>query len=337
MTALKKYARLEAQGVWRLDENARRMDVNISLGDATLTITDLRTNSALAHWSLAAIERQAKGTTTMYNPDGDPSETLELGPEAGEMIEAIETLRKAIARARPRPGRLRWLGAAVSTLIVASIGVFWLPGALHSHALQVVPPVKRVEIGDALLARIARVGGAPCKAPGTETALRALAARTGVARLAILPSGVNETLLLPGGTLLLNRALVEDHEDPHVAAGYILAELARGDETDALSNLLSHAGLRGTSSLLTTGMLPEAILDAYAEETIAATREKVDQSALLERFEAARISTKPYAYAVDISGETTLGLIEADPMAAQSADPIMRDGDWLQLQAICAT
>ena len=58
-------------------------------------------------------------------------------------------------------------------------------------------------------------------------------------------------------------------------------------------------------------------------------------AALLAAFAEARITSTPYAYAEDISGETTLPVIEADPMGGQSPVPIMRDADWLQLQAIC--
>lgn len=335
MTALTKYDRLEATALWRSGPDAQRREVVISIGEATLMITDLRTNAALTHWSLAAIERVGSGMPAVYHPDGDPDETLEIDDSEAEMVEALETLRKAVDRARPKPGRLRWLGATLSISAVLALVLFWLPGALQSHALSVLPPVKQSEIGEALLARFARVGGAPCRAPGTETALRALAARTGVARITILPGGVSETLLLPGGTMLVNRTLVEDHEDPNVAAGFILAELTRRSETSALAELLSHAGLRGTTSLLTTGVMPDAALDAYAETALSKQRPATDHTGLLARFEAARLPAAPYAYAVDISGETTLPLIEADPLAGQVADPIMQDGDWLRLQAIC--
>ena len=335
MTALTKYARLEATALWRPAPDVQRREVFVSIGEATLVINDMRNNTALTHWSLAAIERHGSGLPAVFSPDGDPGETIELAEADAEMIEAIETLRKAVARARPKPGRLRWLGAAVSTAVVAAIAFLWLPGALQNHALSVVPSVKRTEIGNALLGRIARVGGQPCRAPGTETALRTLAARTGVARIAILPGGVSETLYLPGGTVLLNRTLVEDFEDPHVAAGYILAELARTDEDVALDRLLDTAGLRGTASLLATGTMPDKALDAHAEAALSTAHGAPETAKLLAKFEAARLPITPYAYALDISGETTLALIEADPMAGEPSAPIMKDADWILLQAIC--
>ena len=51
----------------------------------------------------------------------------------------------------------------------------------------------------------------------------------------ILREGVTESLSLPGGIVLLNRSLVEDHEDPAVAAGALLVERARSEAQDPLS------------------------------------------------------------------------------------------------------
>lgn len=335
MTALRKYDRLEATGLWRASGTAQRREVVVSVGDATLMISDLN-DRALTHWSLAAVERaQSDARGAIFHPDGDPDETLELTADSAEMIEAIETLRRAVARARPHPGRLRWLGAALSASAVLALALFWLPGALVDHALRVVPPVKEVEIGEALLARIERVSGPPCVRPEARPALQALAGRTGVARVAVLPGGVREALALPGDTVVINRALVEDFEVPGVAAGYVLAENTRVAGTPPLRSLLEHAGTRATVTLLTTGALPASALDAFAEAQLARPPAPLAPAALIDAFASAGLHATPYARARDISGEKTLALIEADPMAGQTAVPIMADRDWIQLQSIC--
>ncbi|MEL7099562.1 MAG: hypothetical protein AAGM84_12100 [Pseudomonadota bacterium] len=333
MTALKKYQRLEATGLWRPGADAQRREVVVSLGDATLTISSTA-DQPLAHWSLAAIERApGRGKPAIYHPDGDTGETLEL--QADDMITAIETLRNAVRRARPRQGRLRWLGAGLSVSAVAAVCIFWLPGALIRHAMAVVPPVTQTQIGDDLLARMARVAGAPCATGAAREGLTRLAQRTGAQRLSVMPGGVRDTLALPGGHILLNRTLVEDYEAPDVAAGYILAEAVRIEAQPPLRALLEAGGLRASVTLLTTGQLPGAVLDAYAETVLAAPRPDVENTALLERFAARGLASSPYAYAVDLSGESTLPLIEGDPARSAGAEPIMPDGAWLRLQAIC--
>ena len=107
MTALDKYQRIEALGLWRADNVSQRKDVLISIGETTLLISDMQ-EQPLAHWSLAAIERANPGNfPAIYHPDGDHEESLELNYSEKEMIEAIEKLRTVIARRRPHPGRLR--------------------------------------------------------------------------------------------------------------------------------------------------------------------------------------------------------------------------------------
>ena len=334
MTALRKYARLEATGVWCPADGAQRRDVIVSIGNAMLVISDMA-DTPLAHWSLAAIERDGNGTPAIYFPGGSDGETLELGTDEREMIDAIETLRKAVARARPHPGRLRWLGAAVSVAAVAALAVFWAPTALVDHALRVVPDVNRQDIGAQLLDRVARVSGPACTTSETRTALRALAQRTGVARVLIVPEGVQMSFYLPGGTVLLNRSVVEDFEEPDVAAGYVLAEAVRSGEDAALRAILQSGGLRVTAALLTTGQIPSEALDAYVAANAFSERAWPATDALINAFETAEVRSTPFAFAEDISGETTLALIEADPMRGQAPAPIMRDADWLRLLAIC--
>ncbi|MEP1199273.1 hypothetical protein [Tateyamaria sp.] len=335
MTALSKYERLEATGLWRSAPNGQRREVFVSIGDATLVISDIN-NRAVTHWSLAAIERAADvDGRIVFHPDGDPGETLEFAASETEMIEAIDTLRQAVARARPHPGRLRWMGAAVSALAVGALAVLWLPGALVDHAMRVVPPVKEAEIGAALLVRIERVSGARCRSVQARDALTALARRTGAARIVIVPGGVREALALPGGTILLNRALVEDYEEPDVAAGYALVEQARSVAVPPLRTLLEHAGVRASVTLLTTGAVPPKALDDFTTAQLSRFASTLPAEEVLPAFADAALRSTPYARARDISGEQTLELIEADPMAGQVSDPVMPDRDWLQLQSIC--
>ncbi|MFL4468444.1 hypothetical protein ACERZ8_00630 [Tateyamaria armeniaca] len=335
MTALSKYDRLEATGLWRSTPDAQKREVVVSIGDATLMISDLN-DRAVTHWSLAAIERSADTDgRAVFFPDGDPGETLEFAATEAEMIDAIDTLRQAVARARPRPGRLRWLGAAMSVLAVAAVGVIWLPGALVDHAMRVVPPVKEAEIGAALLVRIERVSGARCRSADAREALAALAERTGATRIVIVPGGVREALALPGGTVLLNRSLVEDYEEPDVAAGYALVEHVRSASQPPLRALLEHAGVRASATLLTTGVVPPSALDAFTTAQLSRFAPTLPADEILPAFAEASLRSTAYARARDISGEQTLALIEADPMAGQVPEPIMPDRDWLQLQAIC--
>ncbi|WP_187429466.1 hypothetical protein ROLI_032540 [Roseobacter fucihabitans] len=335
MTALKKYDRLEASGLWRASPQSQRREVIVSIGDATLMISDLR-DRPITHWSLAAIERANPGKRpALYHPDGDPGETLELDAGEHQMIDAIEKLRRAVERARPRPGRLRWFGMTLSMALVLAAGIFWLPQALITHTLSVVPQVKRVEIGNALLARIERMTGPACANPAGLRALTTLRARLGTDRLSIMPGATQTSLYLPGGHILLNRALVEDFEEPDVVAGYAVVAQSQSRLHDPLRDLLEVSGTWASFQLVTTGALQRETLDAYAEYLLTQARVEPEPEVLVGVFSQAQVRSTPYAYARDISGESVLPLIEADPLAGKPAKALLSDADWLRLQGIC--
>lgn len=335
MTALTQYQRLESTGIWKAGQDEQRRDVVVSFGHATLVLSTSN-DKPLTHWSLAALQRLNPGERpALFAPDTEGSETLEI--DDADMIEAIGTVHKAIAKSKSHPGRLRhWLTGA-GLVIGVSICVFWLPDALTRYAASIVPPVKRVEIGTALVDRIARLGGTLCESTYGVKALNRL--RENVLgpndRLAVVSEGVRTTVNLPGGYILLNRRLVEDYEDPAVTAGYLLAEQWRRAQDEPLERLLRTSGLGATLHLMMTGDIAPQTLDTYVETLLVSPSRPVPDEALLSAFASHNISSAPFGYAVDVTGETTLALIEGDPTQGKTPDPVLTDGQWITLQAIC--
>ncbi len=339
MTALTRYARLECPGLWRADPAAQRVDVVVSFGDASLVISDTA-GRALSHWSLAAVARINPGEEpALYTPSAEATELLEVDDDT--MVDAIETVRRAVLRARPRGGRLRAgvLGLGLAALVAAAI--WWLPDALVRHAVAVLPEPSRAELGTRLFAAIQRVTRPPCRGVRAERALAAVAARLspaapeGLSDIVVVPDGVTRAMALPGGTIVAGRALVEHHETPEVLAGYVLEEAVRTRGAPPLAELLEAAGTPAVLRLLTTGHLPEAALARYAEARMTDPPAPPDAEALLPAFAEAGLPSTPYAYARDVTGETVLPLVEGDPMRGKPALPLMSDGDWVALQNIC--
>jgi hypothetical protein len=336
MTALSEYQRLEAPGVWRPTPQAQRRDVVVSLGEATLVLTDQK-DTALAHWSLAAVDRRNPGRTpAVYAPGEDATEELELAD--AEMIAAIERVRRAVEKARPAPGRLRTRLALAAAAAIVAAGLLWIPDALIRQAARVAPPAARAEIGAALLGHVERIAGAPCSSQAGDRALARLEARLlgpDGGRIVIVNDGLSTAAHVPGGTILLSHELVEDYETPEVAAGYVLAERVAAQGSDPLLRLLDRTGTGAAFHLLTRGAVPDADLRDYAEYLLAAGSVAVPEDRLLAAFGEARVRATPYAYARDISGEATVTLIEADPVPMDRAMTILTDGDWVALQGIC--
>ena len=339
MTALKEFEKIEATAIWRADENAQRRDVIITLGDATLTLFDMQ-ERVLAHWSIPAIARANPGELpAVFHPDGDPNETLELGEDSDLMIDAIEKLRKAVERRRPHPGRLRLTSALVMISAIAALGVFWLPDAVRHQTITALPEVKQREIGAQIVDAAARFTGSACHAVAPDRVLRKIAIRLfpgSSSTIVVVPDGLQDVIALPGHHYVVGRALVEDHETPEVLAGFLIAERIRtnGSE-DLIRDVLDQGGLIDNLRLLTTGNLPEGVAASYAELLLSQSRTPLIGPEILPAFSASKISSRPYAYAVDVTGETTLDLIEADPMAGRTPPAILSDSEWVELQGIC--
>ncbi|MCV6595013.1 MAG: hypothetical protein OIF48_18835 [Silicimonas sp.] len=332
MTVLAKYARLEAEGIWRPEPYAQRRDVIVSIGEATITIAGFN-GGALAHWSLPAMTRINPGEIpALYKPGPETPELLEIADP--EMIAAVDKVLKSIRKGHRPKGRGRWGRLAVGAAILAA-ALLWLPEAITRYTASLVPGVARVAIGEDLLGELDRVAGAPCAAPAGLRALDALEARLfdgTPTRLIVLNSTLAGTTHLPGGTILIGHTLVEDHETPEVLAGYLLAEDIRRSETDPLARLLDAAGLRAALRLLLQGKVSAADLKPMAEAVVADQPSPVPEPALLARMNAAQVPPAPYGYALDFSGESTAQLVA---VSDATLPPILNDDNWIALQRIC--
>lgn len=333
MTVLAKYQRLEAEGVWRAHPEAQRQDVYVSIGDATITI-GAANGTALAHWSLPAIQRLNPGERrALYRPGEESSETLEIAD--AEMIDAVEKVLRSIQRGPGRTGRMQGMVTLGIGLAIFAAAAIWLPGAIIRYTASLVPDVARVTIGNQLLAEMDRVSGTPCAAPFGQRALEQLSSRlldTNPTQMVVLPSALKDTAHLPGGTILVSHTLVEDFETPDVVAGYVLAEDLRRETEDPLARLLEFAGLRAALVLLSQGELPELALKRMAEAVIAEPPSAISDKDLIAKLNAAEVPAEPYARARDFSGETTTMLLQAN---ATFQTQILEDGDWIALQRIC--
>ncbi|MCW1951935.1 MAG: hypothetical protein KIH44_011290 [Octadecabacter sp.] len=337
MTALTEFDRLESGGLWRAAPDEQRREGIVSLGNATLIISDTA-ERPLTHWSLPAVERLNLGERpALFSPGADATETLEISDDM--MVDAMEKVRKTVKRRRSRPGRLRNIGFIVGLGALVIGAVVWLPDALIREAQTVVPPVQRAEIGVTLLGHIQRITGPTCRSPLGTAALEKLHARAlgpdAGGQVFVVPSGPDTAIYLPGGLIVMNRDLIEDTEDPAVVGGHIITAAAQLRARDPLEALLNEAGIGTTFTLLTQGEIAPDTLRSYAETLFANPPERASDDILLEMFADAGLSSTPYAYAVDVTGETTLGLIEADPTQGSTTSELLSDAEWISLQGIC--
>ena len=330
-TALTQFERLESGGLWRAATDADARDVTVSFGKATLVLTD-RAGLPLTHWSLAAVTRLNDGATpAVFTPSQESDETLEI--EDDLMVDAIEKVRKALLKTAPKPRRLRALVPLGLAACVIAVAAIWGPGAFTRQTLSVVPDSKRTEIGATILGHYQRLTGPTCRnALGTAplaTLKNRLMGRDAKGQIVVVQALPQGATVLPGGIVLVDRALIERLDDPAIVSGFVLAAIAGRDSHDPLSDVLDDAGLGAAFTLFTTGDVSSDVLRAYAQSLKTLAMTPIDPDNLMTAFDAADVPFGPYAQLRGLDG------VARDQNAP--AAPILNDSDWVRLQGICAT
>lgn len=335
MTALEQYDRLESIGLWKESADAQRREVIVSFGNASLVLSDKNENP-LTHWSLAAVRRVNKdGSTVTYAPDGETEEALEIDDDL--MVKAIETIQSRLRRGLPKPGRVRWVIGGGITAVVLAVALFWFPAAIARYAASIVPDAKAEQIGRQVLRHVTEFSGETCSSELANEALRLLENRligTRSNHVLVLELGARNSSHLPGGLILINRRLLENFDDPEIAAGFIILERAIEDENPPLLALFSSMSTANVVSFLASGEISEAALKRYAETRVTGQSPLPDEANLLALFELAQLGTKPFAGVLAKTGLDTSGLVDGAIPPAQQR-PLMRDGAWVALQSIC--
>lgn len=340
MTALEKYARLEGPGVWRDGPDARRRDVAVSLGDASLMIADSRSGTMLSHWSLPAVQRLNRGSRpAIFAPGpGVDGETLELDDPL--LIEALETIRDALTP-RPPLRRLRLVmafGAILATLAIA----FWVPRILVDRTAAAVPPAMRAQIGRDALDSLTLSATAEriCADPEGRQALATLRGRVlGDGWRISVVAGVPglETAHLPGQLMIVGRDLVERLDSAEAMAGWLLAEALAAEAHDPLLDVLHYAGIRATFGLMTTGTLSDGALTGYAPRHFRQPTVLPSAEAIGARLDALGQSAAAYALSLPHqAADLAEALADRPSLASRESARLLSDGEWLTLQEICA-
>ncbi len=341
MTALDKYRKLEGMGLWAARAGAQRREVIVGFGDATLVISDGRSQQVLSHWSLPAVRRQNPGARpARYSPDGDADEVLELDDDW--LIDALDTLQRALQP--PVRLRARALRAAAAALAAAAVAALMLlgPGALQRQTAAALPDAARSRIGAAVLEQMRTAPDIEtCTSAQGTAALRALARQVLAppARVTVLRGLAPAQLrALPGGGLVVDARVLDTAGGPAALAGALVLAQARTAGRDPLLPALAHAGLWATLRLLATGRLPDGALDGYAARLMRAPPAPLQLQAALDGFARVALSTGPVTDTPALMGPAPAalrdGLRAGDPRPGP-APALLSDGQWVALQNIC--
>lgn len=344
MTALKQFQRLEAQGSWRPNPDAPAREVVVSLGDATLILSDPATERPLSHWSLPAVVRVDGGAMpAVYapGPDGTDESVVIDDPL---MIQAIARIKGAVAGRRAPAGRLRGSLAILGVLAALGALMLWLPDALVAHAARIAPPAQARAMGTAILADLETGAGAVCTRASGQAVLNHLAPLllSQEAIIRVLPEPLGGARRLPGEVYVIGNDLLRAAPGPEAAAAHLVAARLAAGDADLRAAAMTHAGLLPALGLMTIGHLPQTAMAGFGTALLSQPAPRPQDAALLAALAERGIPAEPYARSIDPTGQSVRALTEGDPLRGGapsrplSARPLLTDEQWLALQQICA-
>lgn len=335
MTALERYQRLEATGIWRPTPDEPGRDVLVQFGKATLVI-GTSDDAPLTHWSIPAIEvMDRREDAVIYALDSNATETLTI--EDRDMRAALdEILATKSGRSDDRPrGSARIIRALVLVALLAGAFAI-LPGLLAQVAHRMISPERAAQLGSSMIPMIENRTGPRCMyAPGNRALLRLAAqvAPDAPPHLHVLDLGDIPVQALPGGHILLNRTLVERAAAPEEIGGWVALAIARAENNPPLRALFGDGGM-DVFGFLANGSVSNATLDRAVTGMLnAAGRDaSLPHARISEILRAAGIAPGAFYRALDAMGLAPTIAI-ADPTDTR---PLLNDAAWVALQEICS-
>lgn len=295
MTALEKYTRLEAVGIWKETPSHDPVEVLVSFGDATLLLTNFQ-EQPLTHWALAATSCvQSSGETAIYTPDTEGFETLEINDP--QMVRAIAQVSRAEVLIRQKPRVLRML--AIGTLLALfAYAIYAAPSALRAQAIRMTSADSARNLGGGMLATLDLQVCNQTRGKDAQKILMDRAFPNDEARL-VIADNTADGAVFPGGILVVGNTLLQTMQSPEQLVVWMQFMMQSKANEQAVNRLFEGSEFKSLLSYVTSGQLPDKRL--------------------------ANAATEAMTHAM-----TAISL----PVSTQSR-PILRDQDWVALQGIC--
>ena len=321
----------EGPGFWRETAQAPERAVRVRLGTDTLVIRDV-TGAPLSHWVLAGITESGPATAPVFSASAETGETLTL--DDADLSAALRTAARPVRLAPaavPPPPRGRSFAAPLLLFSLLGTGIAFGPDFIRAQAERMMPPEKAEEIGDRMLLDLMEAeGGGLCTG---QDGLRTLdrIARSVVrpearpVRMRVLDLGDIPVVMLPGRTIVFDRAVIAEAADPAEVAGWIALALER----NAVSELMRVAGPVQDLRFIFTG---EIGTPALARAIDAARVAPAPEEALAAATRIADLGIDPGSFVTALRHR---GLAVLPPSVDAPAIPAVPAADWDALAEIC--
>lgn len=371
MTALTKYALLEAPGTYFDGQSAEAHEVIVKFGDTSLIIMTMD-EMPLCHWSLSGLYDQgAGGDELSLTPDQDSDERLivndpDLTAAIREVCPRLTEERASPARRASKRRALIWAAAAVGAVYAL---IFHIAPEYADRLAPLIPPESEISLGEDIASQFASFisdGEAKfCAAKNGADALAKLTRR--LEQNADLPVPLTVRVLdhplanafaLPGGQIIIFRGLLRKAKNPEAAAGVLAHEIGHIAARDPTRLMLRSASTAGLIGLILGDFAGATIIAGFSEALIHSSHQREAEEAadnyaaallakeglpsrpLAEFFRAMTAEedgANPPAWLSTHpeTGARVENITAKDSIGDQPFTPALEDQDWVALRNIC--
>ena len=324
MTALEKYDRLEAIGIWQETKEAPPREVVVSFGDASLQLTG-GNDTPLTHWALLATRAVGtKGEATIWSPDPEHAETLAITDP--EMNRAIRAITAELEDLPTKPPVLRWVVRLVGILLLVAL-ISRAPPYIAGWAAMLTSPIRAEAISEQMVADLVSENGKACRNWQSARDLEGLLETTFGQPPEVRVFRLDEPALfaLPDGTIIVSRNAL-DRPPAQVMARLALAMAGVKRHAGLEQALLDLGPLAGLEYLVTGGRRANPKVSWMMDTSPDGTDYVVARNLLAE-------GRWPTGGLQEMAAQDGIGLSVDDAQPApplDSADPV-----WQSILQIC--
>ena len=274
MTALDEYDRLEAVAVLKRSGEDEGTEVVVTFGEATLTMNALTDggDTPISHWSLAAIDLIEKtDSKAVYSLNAMTEEVLEVEDDTFQRALAKVLQDRRSYGTAPKGRRKFWIAGGL--LGVGALAYLFLPAFVANVAKGMISPERAELLATEMIPMIEDRTGPPCGNASGLVVLEELAERinpSGGTSLRVHDLGDANVISLPGGTVLINRAIIEAAPQDTLTA-WVAIGVANVIESPAISELFENQGLMDGLGFLASGQLSRSKKEAAVNRLLTST------------------------------------------------------------------
>ncbi len=346
-------------------QTAERFAATVNIGEAGLSIV-LEDGTAI-DWPIAELRTQtqidARAAVAVFTRASLPGATLfvQNAVAIAALVERAPHLTtKAERWSALKPGL--WVGGIA---LAAGLSVWLLDLSPSKGIARLMPQAARVALGDAALESMIS-GRARCTDVKGVAALRKLHDRlqpgqSSLTAVTVVDWSLTNAFAVPGGRVVLTRAILEKAISPDEVAGVLAHELGHGQELHPEQGLVRGIGLWTAMQIMFTGSPGTLgnIGGTLAQLSYSRDAEREADARALDMLRAGEISAKPFAgffRKIDKTEPTTTkgrimranDLFSSHPQSAERiakieavpdypSRPSLSDEEWKSLRGICGS